>query len=265
MSLKSLLEAEDNWITDLGIFEAGKKIILRGNNLMTDLYGIQWMGTLLLGVTGRRFDDKALQFIDKLWAICTSYPDPRIWNNGIAAIAATTRSLGALGVGAAIAASEAEIYGGGPDLRAYAFLMEAKMAKASGENLADWLMSHVRGRRVMAGYGRPIVKIDERIEPAMRLAQEYGFDDGAHVCLAFEIHEILSRTKYRLNINISGLTAAFAADLGMSQREYRWLTTLAFSAGMLACYVDALDHTEGSFYPMRCKRIEYTGREIRRW
>lgn len=265
MSLQQLFEAEDNWVTALGMFVAGERVVLRGKDLFTELHGLPWMGTLLLGVTGRRFDDKVSQFIDQLWTLCSSYPDPRIWNNRIAALAGTTRSLGALGIGAAIAASEATLYGGGADIKAIDFLMRAKHAKDAGESLQAWLFEQIRERRNMGGFGRPLVPTDERIEPVMRLAAKFGFENGEYVRLVHAIHEILSSSRYRLHMNVAALTAALLADQGISVREFRSITTLTFSAGMMACYVDASQHTEGTLFPMRASRIAYSGPEIKKW
>ena len=51
----------------------------------------------------------------------TSYPDARLWNNRVAALAGTARSTGTLGIAAALAVSEAKIYGGAHNLRAANF------------------------------------------------------------------------------------------------------------------------------------------------
>ena len=54
--------------------------------------------------------------------ISSSYPDPRLWNNRVAAFAGTARSTGHLAVAGAMAVTEASIYGGQPILKVADFL-----------------------------------------------------------------------------------------------------------------------------------------------
>jgi hypothetical protein len=123
---EELLQFEDHWVTDLGAWFPGERVVLRGKDLLTELADQRWMGLLLYGVTGRLFDDKQVRLFEGLWSLSASFPEPRLWNNRVAALAGTMRSTGALGVGAAIAVSEASIYGRRPDIRAIDLLLRAK-------------------------------------------------------------------------------------------------------------------------------------------
>ena len=41
---------------------------------------------------------------------------------------------------------------------------------------------------------------------------------------------------------------------------------LGFSAGAMPCFIDALDHQEGSFFPLRTSRLNFTGGEtVKHW
>ena len=124
---KYLFESEECWHTRMGMAIPEKgKVIFRGKDLFRDLNNLPWMGLLLYGITGRIPDDKQIRLFEGIWTLCTSYPDPRIWNNRVAALAGTVRSTAALGISAATAVSEASLYGRRPDIRAVDFLYQAE-------------------------------------------------------------------------------------------------------------------------------------------
>jgi len=64
---------------------------------------------------------------------------------------------------------------------------------------------------------------------------------------------------------VGGISAALGADHGFSLREYNMFVTLVFSAGVIACYGDAVVKPSGTFFPLRCERISYSGIAPRKW
>lgn len=262
---KFLLDTEDRWVTSMGAWYPGDRVVLRGKDLLHDFKDVTWMALLLYGITGRIFSKKHALLFEGMWKICASYPDPRLWNNRVAALAGTVRSTGALGVGAATAVSEASIYGRRPDVRAFDFLLRSKAKLDEGADLKGLIVAELKKYRVVPGYGRPVVRRDERIEPLMAMATKLGFSAGPHVKLAFEIEETLLKGRWRQQMNIAALAAALSADQGMSRSEYYQYTVLAFSAGMFPCYLDALEKPGGAFFPLRCSRLKYAGKGRRGW
>ncbi len=263
--LKDLIDSEDNWQTEMGAFFAGERVVARGRDLFTEFDNYSWHKYLLLMITGREFGDKELELLDKFWMLTISYPDPRVWNNRIAALAGTVRSTAALGVGSAYAVSEAKIYGGQPNLAAIDFIIEAKKRIEDGEALVDIVKQELKVRRMVAGYGRPIIKTDERIAPIQKLMELTGYDKGEYVQLSYEIEKILQEGRWRMQMNITGLFAAVGADMGFSVQEYYLWLTNGFTAGLVACYTDAINHKEGTLFPLRCERIVYNGVTKRNW
>jgi hypothetical protein len=223
------------------------------------------MALLLYGITGRMPDDRQIALFEGLWTISVSYPDPRLWNNRVAALSATARSTGALAIGAASAVSEATIYGHRPIIGAYDFLVRTRERLSSGDVLEALVTDELRTHRNISGYGRPVTRHDERIEPLMGLARRLGFADGPHVRLAFEVAELLERGRRRMYMNVAAPAAGLAADQGLSADEYYLYVLLSFSAGMIPCYLDALRKPEGAFFPLRCSRVSYEGHPRRRW
>jgi len=202
---------------------------------------------------------------EALNVISASFPDPRLWNNRIAAFAGTVRSTTALGMSAASAASDAEIYGHKPMVRSFLLLQNAMKCVEKGGALDDLLTVELKQKRVVAGYGRPIVDNDERIKPLLEYAKSLGFGKGRYVSLAFEIEKITLSFRYRMQMNIAGLCAALVLDQGVSLEEYDSCTAFAFVGGMIPCHVDALSKEEGAFFPLRTDRINYIGCPVRSW
>ncbi len=265
----------------MGAWFAGERVVYRGRDLFDDLGSLSWMGLLLYGVTGRILDERQVRLFEGLWKICMSYPEPRIWNNRVAALAGAARSTEGLGVGAATAISEAVIYGHRPRMAAAEFLLNAAAHVDEGRTVDSYLdgvfqkaktLGHGRpgsGRNrtvsAAAGYGRPLATEDERIGPMMRLAKDLGFADGRLVRLAFEIEVALVRRRPEWRMNAAALNAALTMDQGLTPRQMYQYAIPCFVAGMIPCAIDTVAHEEGTFFPLSCQRVSYQGVGRRAW
>ena len=259
-----LLEAENNWVTRMGAWFPGERVVFRGQDLHVDLKDMSWMELYLFSITGRRFTGARLKVLNAIWTY-TSFPEPRLWNNRVAALAGTARATGALGVVAGMAISEASIYGLRPCIRAIDFLQHAKQHLDTGETLIEVIEEELRRYRSIAGYGRPITRTDERIPYMRTLLRETGMDLGAYVCLASDIETLLQEGRWRWQMNIAALCAAITADMGFTPREHYLFLIPCFVAGMLPCLIEASEKPEGTFFPLRCERLAYEGQPLRRW
>lgn len=250
--------------TSAGAFFPGERAVFRGHDLHTSLNDLDWLELYLFGITGKRYSKEQVKVLHALWTY-SSYPDARLWNNRVAALAGTSRSTGILGITAALAVSEAQLYGWGAVLRVSEFLARAKTLQESGGDLRYMVMAELRQKRNIAGYGRPIVSADERIAPMVKLLRELRLDDGQNLKIAFEIERILSEGRWRLRMNYAALSAAIAADFGLSPKEAYLYGMAGFYGGMPPCYVDALSKPEGQLFPIPCRMIECQGSGRRRW
>ena len=251
-------------VTSAGAFFPGERVVFRGQDLFTSLKNLDWLELYLFGITGRRYTPQQMRVLHVCWTH-NSYPDARLWNNRVAALAGTTRSTGALGISAALAVSEASIYGGATQIRCCEFLTRAKKMLDEGADLDELVRSEIKVKRGIGGYGRPIVSTDERIAPIMAIVREQGLENGPHLKLAFEVERILLEGRWRWHINSVGLTAALCADFGLSPHEYYLVAVPVFLAGMPPCYIDAVEKTENSFFPLPCRMISYEGVASRSW
>lgn len=262
--MNALIEAEKKWKTGMGAWFPGEKTIFRGKNLHEEFYDSNWMSLYTYGVTGRVYDKSQIDFLNSIW-VYTSYPDPRLWNNRISTFAGSARSTCTLGVSAAIAVSEATIYGRQADVQSFSFLLAAREKITSGQVLEQIIREELETNRKIPGYGRPVVRGDERIPHIMKRAKDLKLENGEYIKLAFEIEKCLQKNRFRFQMNYGGVVSAFLADLGFSLNEfYMWLTPI-FVAGMIPCYLDAVSQPFGSFFPIRCSSLLYTGQRVRSW
>jgi hypothetical protein len=261
-------EYEDNWQTSMGgmVFDQGivSAVLLRGKDIFTELRDKTWVEYLLFTVTGRE-NPKLARLIEGIWVISSSYPDPRLWNNRVAAFAGTTRSTGHLAVAAAVAVTEASIYGGQPILKVADFLSRAANQLQQGEQLQHVLDNEISQNGKIYGYGRPGQDQDERIKPLLDYVKETNIERGRYTKLVFEIEQYFVCFKRRLQPNIAALVSSLLLDQGLDARDIYYLYTLGFSGGFLSCYLDAQAQPAGTLFPLRSKRVKYCGVAPRCW
>ena len=256
---------EDNWQTSMGGWFPGEDVFLRGKSVLTELNNKRWMEYLLFANTGKDSPEIA-RFYEAMWLISSSFPDPRIWNNRISALAGTARSTGALAATGTLAVTEATVYGLKPIKGAADFFKRAQERLDSGEELSSIVQDELKRFRSVYGYGRPLVKDDERIKPMMEYARSIGFGDGKYIRLAFEVERYFGTTRLKYRMNIAAVCAALMADAGMTPTEFYHMATLAFTAGAMPCYIDAVEKDEGCFFPLQTSRIEYKGTHgVKNW
>lgn len=259
-----LAEHTDVLRTKMGAAFPGSHAVFRGHDLHRDLMDMDWFALCAFGITGRKVPATQLRLMSTAW-VSSSYPDARLWNNRVAALAGTARSTPNLAISAAQAISEATIYGRGNEFRALDFFLKTRQALDAGATLADHLEGFLREGGRMAGYGRPISTSDERMPLVLNLARELGLADGPYLAMAFEIDRYFESTGRPLRLNLSALLSAFAADFGWTPREFNMLLFTAFLAGMHPCYLEAADKPPGALFPVRCADVRYEGVAARHW
>jgi 5-hydroxyisourate hydrolase-like protein (transthyretin family) len=255
---------EDNWQTEMGAWFPGERVVLRGKDVFSELNECSWMEYLVYAVTGKE-SPKLAKVIEGLWLLSTSFPDPRLWNNRVAALAGSARSTGALAISAGVAISEATVYALKPIKGALDFLYRASEKKDNGATIENIVKEELKTYRNVSGYGRPLTNADERIKPVFAFLESMESNRGKFVQLAFEIEEYFKSTRYKYRINIAALNAATAADFGLTASEYYHMTTMAFTAGMFPCYIDAKNQLEGTFFPLKVERANSKSFTARKW
>ena len=142
---EDLVKTENRWVTDLGeSFPYEQRVVYRGKDLFKDLSDLRWLGLIMYGVTGRVFSNNQLRLIESLWVLTASYPDPRLWNNRVAALAATVRSTNSLGVVGASAVSESTLYGHRASIRAIDFFKRMRKKLDAGADLSKEVIRELK-------------------------------------------------------------------------------------------------------------------------
>jgi len=257
---EALVNSADRMNTRVGQAFVGTRAVFRGHDLHADLRHLDWMALFALGITGRHHSEPQIRLLHALW-VCTSYPDARIWNNRTAALAGSARSTPGLGIAAALAMSEATIYGGHPYVSSIDFLIRARQ---QGGPLSAFVEAELAKGRIY-GYGRPIASIDERLPWVLGIAQELQLDGGPHLRIALEVEQLLVARNPRLRMNYAALMSALCADLGFSPTEMHHFQVPVFLAGMSPCFIEAAERAPGTVFPMSCAHIAYEGPAQRRW
>lgn len=250
--------------TRMGGAFVGQRAVFRGHDLHADLAELDWMELYVFGITGLRVSAAQRRVLHALW-VYTSYPDARIWNNRVVALAGSSRSSGTLATAAALAVSEADIYGRGIDIRVASFLHHARQLRDAGADLEAYVRAELKAHRALAGYGRPIAAGDERLAPMMALIEREGLQDGAHVRTAFAVEQLLQAGRWRLRMNYAALAAALTLDMGFTPRQHYLFSFPAFLAGMQPCFIEASEMPAGTLLPLGCDDIAYQGPAPRPW
>ncbi|MBS1143757.1 MAG: hypothetical protein H6R14_1163 [Proteobacteria bacterium] len=263
-------ETLDSWTgplrTTMGGCFPGARAVYRGHDLHARLRDTDWLDLYLFGITGRRHTPSQLKVLNAIWVI-TSYPDPRLWNNRVAALAGSARSTGSLALAAALATSEAAIYGRQIDIAIADFLERAQRQCEAGTNLEIVVHEELKRNRGIGGYGRPVARSepDERIAPMLDVASQWGLANGKYVRLAFAIEQILINGRWRMRMNYAALAAALALDIGLSPQECYLFGFPTFLAGMPPCYIEAVQRPPQATMPLPCSSIHFSGADRRSW
>jgi citrate synthase len=253
--------------TSMGQAFPGQRAVFRGQDVQSDFWDTDWLDMYFYGISGKRLKPEEIQAMHSMF-VYTSYPDARLWCNRISALTGSTRGTGALALAAGLAATEAGVYGLGPEVTIAEFLARALVATRDGANLDDLVRAELAQHRHMKGFGRPIATdyVDERIPASLARMKELGVPVGPHLALAFEVEDALKRiTGKRLPMTMGAMIIAVPLDFGMTVREAYMCILPQVSAGMLPCYVEALSRPTGATFVMRCERIAYDGAAPRDW
>lgn len=263
MSIDHLLQAEDRLVTDMGKAFLTERVVLRGKDLHHELGDRSWKEVFLYAITGREFSTEQVRFLNFMW-VASSYPDPGIWPNQAAALGGTARTTASLAMIAGLSISEAKIYGRRPERKILDFFLRAGAAEDAGTTIEEFIDKELTERKLIAGYGRPLARLDERIPHTLTLAEELGLNGGRYFKMALRVYQYLN-DKRGLAMNIAALNTAIVADMGFTPEEYQIFLTVVFVTGIAPSYRDAKSKPEGSFFPMRCENLMYSGPGPRSW
>lgn len=268
MSKNAILEQYEGALpTSVGKCFPSERTVFRGLDLHTEFKDADWIELYIFSIVGRRLPASQLKVLQSVW-VYTSYPDARLWCNRVVALTGSTRGTGAQGLGAGLASSEAAIFGRQPEIGAADFLVRAKAELDAGKDLEQIVREELKRHPRIMGYGRPVAAayVDERIPITLAMMEREGMAMGPHLTLAFAIEDMLEKVVgRRLPMTYSSVVVAIPLDLGFSPLECYLYMQPSFVAGMIPCYLEALDRPAAATFALRCDRISYQGPPPRRW
>jgi hypothetical protein len=237
-----------------------------GYSMLEDLTGhATFFQVLILNVTGNLPEKRLGDWLEATF-ICMSWPDPRIWCNGVGSYGGTLRTSPVAAITAGTLSADSKLYGPGTVTMVADSIREAVQYKRSGHDIRE-IVSRLNRKRssptpVIPGYARPIAAGDERVPVMDRVARALGFGTGEHLTAAYDIHEYLMR-RYSESINLAGYMVSFLLDQDVSPRHIYRLYAMCVNSGIHACYGEAADNPPEAFLPLRCDDIDYQGRSRR--
>lgn len=263
MSHSDLIENEDRIITKMGRSYLSERVVYRGKDLHHELKDLSWIELYAYGITGRNYSAQQVKLLNYIW-LSTSYPDKSIWPNHITALAGNFNTTPALALSAGIAACEATIFGGKPFRTGIDFFIRCRQYTERGGRLENFVSDEMLKHKVIYGYGRPLASSDERVPHFIKFVKDLDVGKIHHFEIAIRVAKLLKKDK-GLNMNAAALYAAIGADLGFNAKTFHTFMTLCFIAGMPPGYLEGSEQKEGTFLPIRCDRLKYTGVGKRDW
>lgn len=237
-----------------------------GYRLLDELMGqVSYFQLLILNATGRLPERTVADWLEAT-ICCVSYPDARIWCNHIGSLGGTVHASPIAASCAGLLATDSRLYGPLSVVNSAKFIAQALSLKKTGMAIEEIVETLPRrrpdGTLMIPGFNRPVASGDERIPLLEKLTQKLGFKIGAHLTLAYEIEDIISE-KYNEYMNSGGYRAAFLSDQGYSSQEIYRIISTYMNVGITACYSEAAEQPGESFFPLKCKDVDYQGKSPR--
>ena len=255
---RKLLGRNGGWL-------AGKGVYSYGHDLLKEMLpNKRYFHVLILNVLGRVPEDRFCAWVEAIF-ICLSWPDPRIWCNGVGALAGSSQTTSVAATAAGMLASDSIMYGPYTVQKGIEFINQVVDRVEQGTSIETLVEQQVKssgGKVHIMGYARPIATGDERVEAMLAYGKALGYEVGRHLQVALEIEKYLLKN-YNESLNINGYASAFLSDQGISPEQAYNIFPSVVNSGVTACYVEQKNKPLDSYLPLTCDDVEYTGPEPR--
>lgn len=253
-------------LSKMGKAFPGERAVFRGKDLHKDLHELGWFELYLLGICGKRFRKSELRLLDMVCKI-TSYPDARLWNNRVAALAGSARSTSTLGISGALAMTEAQLFGIQAAQMCGDFLLRAQQQLEDGKTLSEIIKREISLHKYIKGFGRPMAMAeqDERFPAILQVYQEENIELGEYVQLVLKLDQCMQEMGMPLRANYAALGAAIPLDAGLTLSQVACYLYVYMLAGIPPCYLEALERPEGCTFPISCAQVKYVGPPLKPW
>ncbi|PKL38665.1 MAG: hypothetical protein CVV41_22290 [Candidatus Riflebacteria bacterium HGW-Riflebacteria-1] len=242
--------------SDLGGVNPDQSVTLAGYNLFSEL-----VGNLSLAACFHLYIKKTLpspQVERLLSAIVTAtvYPDIRIWPNRAVAFCASAGTGNAAGVASGMLGMEGLMFGGDCVAECFRFLRDLKVAELNGMSLESQIAKAKAEKLKIPGFGRPIVKGDERLKPILKVAEEVGLAEGSFLSFGRKVEMVLDK-EFGIRFNVAAMIACLLGDMGYSYTEVRAFGTLFPMISFLGIFHEHSRPDAKPVFPLAISDIEY--------
>ncbi len=253
-----LLDRKGGWIAADGVFSHGQDL------LREMLPNKSYFHVLVLNALGFVPEDRLCCWLEAIF-ICLSWPDPRIWCNGVGALAGSAQTTALSATAAGMLASDSVMYGPYTLRKGVAFIQASKKVIDDGMSIPDYINSQLKrsgGKVHLMGFARPIATGDERVEAMLEYTQSLGYEIGPHLQLGFDMETYLIKN-HSESMNIGGFISAFLSDQGLGPEQVYRLFPSMVNSGVTACYIEQLEKPDDAYLPQTVDDVEYNGPEKR--
>lgn len=249
-----LLDRKGGWLASEGVFSNGHDL------LREMLPNKSYFHVLVLNALGFVPEDKFCRWLEAIF-ICLSWPDPRIWCNGVGALAGSAETTALSATAAGMLASDSVMYGPYTLRKGTEFIQSSRKIIDDGVTVVDYINSQIKrsgGKVHLMGFARPIAVGDERLEAMLDYTECLGYEVGPHLQLSLEMERYLI-ANYHESMNIGGYISAFLSDQGLNSEQVYRLFPSMVNSGVTACYVEQIEKPNDAYLPQTCSDVEYSG------
>jgi hypothetical protein len=260
-TLEKLRQGQGQAFSSLGLITSDQRIMVAGQDILRHAVPkLNLAQTLHLFIRKKIPSQKVAKILSGI-VTAINYPDIRVWPIGAVGYAAAAQTSCGAAISAGILGFEARVFGVYAIDETSVFYDQIKAEMHKRVPLKTILKNWMEEGKIAFGFGRPIIKNDERVVAVFKLLKTLNFHQKPWIKLAFRIEKELHQLK-GLRINFGGLLTAILKELKFSRREI-----VVFSNFFpIINYLGVFNEHENSstpIFPMSCSDINYTGPELK--
>ncbi|MEW6711827.1 MAG: citrate/2-methylcitrate synthase [Candidatus Riflebacteria bacterium] len=258
LDLDSLRLWQEKAYSSLGGVNPDQSVTLAGFDLFSGLVGnLSLAGCFHLYVKKSVPSQEVERLLSAIVA-ATVYPDIRIWPNRAVALSASSGTGNAAGIASGMLGMEGKMFGGECVTQSFRFLCGLMDAESKGDDIGRLIDQLKQDGEKFPGFGRPLVKGDERLKPILRVAAECGLDKGEFLVFGRRVESLLLE-KFGIKFNVAALIACLLGDMGFSFSEVRAFGTLFPMISFLGIFHEHSKADARPVFPLSIRDVNYLG------